>query len=204
MNLSARVRLWLSNALLAITAVLVALWVQSLIHGATVTRRTTVLSGNVIQATDPNEKLTEYIEKTRWISSHVGRVYLGYMRADELNKSMGLPRRVTYHFNWSWGRTHDRFAQGPDWAARIGFDWEFGAVREAGRSNGEYWSNRDIFLCAPYWALVSVTGVGGWLIGRRPRRVRSRVRRGLCPACGYDTRATPQRCPECGFEPATP
>ena len=32
----------------------------------------------------------------------------------------------------------------------------------------------------------------------RTRRLRSR--RGLCPACGYDLRATPGRCPECGRE----
>ena len=147
--------------------------------------------------------MTEYISHTRYISSHVGRVYFGYMRAEELNKSKAMPRRATWHFNWSRGRSHSRFAQGPEWAARLGLDWEFGKVREGGRANGEYWSNRDVFLCVPYWALVLVPGAAGWLIGRRPRRRRRRLRRGLCAACGYDVRATPGRCPECGFTAAT-
>jgi len=51
---------------------------------------------------------------------------------------------------------------------------------------------------APCWFLLLVTVTpAAW----RARRVVSGVRRrrvGLCPACGYDLRATPNRCPECG------
>jgi hypothetical protein len=52
----------------------------------------------------------------------------------------------------------------------------------------------------PYWAMALVTGVppGIWLV--RDRRSRKRGRARLCPACGYDLRASPDRCPECGRE----
>lgn len=50
----------------------------------------------------------------------------------------------------------------------------------------------------PVWLPVLVTAVlPAWRF-ERARRVRRRLARGHCPACGYDLRASPERCPECG------
>jgi len=59
----------------------------------------------------------------------------------------------------------------------------------------------------PIWPLVIITGLLplGWLLKWRHRRRREyRTTHGLCLSCGYDLRATPDRCPECGTVPAKP
>lgn len=57
----------------------------------------------------------------------------------------------------------------------------------------------------PHWSLVALAALLplGRLVGGLGKRLRRRLayRAGHCRRCGYDLRATPQRCPECGEAP---
>jgi hypothetical protein len=68
------------------------------------------------------------------------------------------------------------------------------------QSRGSFWGFR--VLTVSYWCMVVVAGAlpASWLTAyaRRRRCWRRAVKR-LCPGCGYDLRASPGRCPECGI-----
>jgi hypothetical protein len=63
-------------------------------------------------------------------------------------------------------------------------------------------TTRLVTHSVPAWTAVVVTGLapaaGGVLALMASKRRRTFAKRGLCLACGYDLRATPRRCPECG------
>jgi hypothetical protein len=65
------------------------------------------------------------------------------------------------------------------------------------------WSGWYRWVFVPLWlvALVSTILPAAW--ARRHLRAGRRARQGLCPSCGYDLRASPERCPECGTSTAT-
>jgi hypothetical protein len=54
----------------------------------------------------------------------------------------------------------------------------------------------------PYGAMTIVTAVTVLTLRDALSPARRRLRAGLCPACGYDLRASSGTCPECGADPA--
>jgi hypothetical protein len=62
----------------------------------------------------------------------------------------------------------------------------------------------EICLTLPHWLLVLVFGVLPTVRLTRFIRRRRQHREGCCQTCGYDLRATPDRCPECGAVPSVP
>ena len=106
---------------------------------------------------------------------------------------------------WRRFTLHPYFSTGPPPAEhrweRLGLyvRWRSGpaapTIDPAGRSS-------ELLLGLPHWlaalVLLLAPASRGTSRVRRWRGRRRQVRRGFCRGCGYDLRATPGRCPECG------
>jgi predicted amidophosphoribosyltransferase len=53
-------------------------------------------------------------------------------------------------------------------------------------------------LIIPYWPLALLAAAYPLIAASKLIRSHLRRRAGCCIACGYDLRASPDRCPECG------
>ena len=103
------------------------------------------------------------------------------------------------------------FVPGPDNDAFSPVDYRSGAF--SGWGPVRWYSENRSRPSDGYYARGVHVGVSHWLVAlpllvppvvwlARFRRTRRARRTGACPGCGYDLRATPGRCPECGAVPA--
>jgi len=82
---------------------------------------------------------------------------------------------------------------------RLGFAFADEHVRTSSRVHGRYQA-----LIMPPWLPMLLAALVPAAAAVRTFRRALIVRNGRCRRCGYDLRATSDRCPECGTIPAAP
>lgn len=79
--------------------------------------------------------------------------------------------------------------------------WEYAGVHFQ-RYDGAYRfsSSRTWIIIVRYWLVFLLSLIWPSIWAAAGLRRRRRMRQGRCRKCGYDLRASPERCPECGAE----
>lgn len=137
-----------------------------------------------------------------WLST----VFASFPAMDEL-QAADVRRQRPVQFRWLHTRTSAKSLEPPaDSASRWGFMW---SRRDASPDRDEWiWASGTVSqafridyspvqMAVPWWFLALLFSLlparAAWIWYRRRRHPP-----GYCSACGYDLRATPDRCPECG------
>ena len=128
------------------------------------------------------------------LASARGRVVLGTRSRQFAGGTPGGPARRSVQWfrgrGWLYNDVRLR-----DWYGPGGFEFGFSSTGPGLGRDG--WT-----LYVPYWFLLLLTAAMPGYRLSRARSLRRQARRqlNLCRRCGYDLRATPDRCPECGTE----
>jgi hypothetical protein len=108
--------------------------------------------------------------------------------------------RVTWRFSWRDGYLSTWFGRG--YVTYYSIPGEQHNLAGLIYARGSSFDGIPIVILAmqqsQVWVLLLVTGAVPAMYLRRRLRERRRRLPGGCPTCGYDLRATPDRCPECG------
>jgi hypothetical protein len=118
------------------------------------------------------------------------RYYLMMVTSCRGIMSAGCWRHTNAWHRLDWQHRSCTDPTNDNWAGKFGVRLGFGIIADDGA----------FFVFVPHAAAAAVSGVATVLAFRRGRR---RTAAGLCPSCGYDLRATPERCPECGSVPSS-
>ena len=110
---------------------------------------------------------------------------------------------MTWRFNWSDGHLYAYFGRGYvtyfSLLKYAGPEYEFPGIRYASSAGPQGLTIVTVTVAQAYvWGAALLASIAPALQVRRYLRHRRRPPPGACRTCGYDLRATPERCPECG------
>jgi hypothetical protein len=141
------------------------------------------------------------------IDSGSGRLYVSWFRwrpkAASLNHILWWRRQHPHVWEVRWRVNPGNWDPQPDglpqhtWVGPLGF--LFGADIDA--------ESDVVQAIVPFWsAVIAAAALPMCWVASALRRARRQRRRhyGLCVSCGYDMRASSERCPECGCAPTKP
>jgi hypothetical protein len=160
-----------------LTALMAAAWIATQWRGVSVSRHST------FPLTDGHD-----LSWHRLGATGDGWSWIRRLHNDAIDEDL------SHEVHWSvleMRREHARvFTSGPAAVDLLGFY----CARRSITQNA--WALHDLIIEVPHWFTTLAPAAAALLTGRSV--FRRRPRPGHCPGCGYDLRATRERCPECG------
>ena len=127
-----------------------------------------------------------------WGTRSTTRVYLDSLHG-ALEVGCGrvrlVPMRPGFDAYWEPGDTADEDVMISALPSEYGVRWH---------RRDRYPPHAGLSIEVPHVVPILLSAVPALLAAGRWNRRRLLARHGLCPGCGYDLRASPERCPECG------
>jgi len=194
-----RFRRWVFNGLVTISVLLLLPVAVLFVRSLFVTNLIQVFRENAIDTRTDYEDSFQFSMGLGGLSFERGRgerKFSNAYTASLLRKQSGYSYDNRYHVNWTnTRRAYGGIINGSRSFRFLGFRWR----RIAQTPNEPFSGGFDITI--PMLLPLAIFAILPFIFLRNRFIRTSRSEDNLCLACGYDLRATPDRCPECGTIP---